>query len=103
MNVPQIKEFLATIFCSPTGARAMVEVVIPSKKMLFVVVNSDEDHIATLSVRQAYWLFYNIPYEPALFWKSPVYPIPESDTEFEIEQKFEDIYFYNFIKGSKEE
>lgn len=101
MNVPQLKLALSRIFASPEERLANVAMVIPSTKIYFIVTNSDDDHIATLNVRQVYWLYYHYVNNIASFWKDPVYPIPEDTTEFEYDQQAENIYFYNYLAGSK--
>ena len=103
MNVPQLKLFLNKVFSSPNGKLAMTDTVIPGDTVFFVVVNEDNDHIATLSVRQVYWLLYNIDPEIASFWNHPVWPIKESITEYELDLRMDDIYFLNFIERSKQQ
>jgi hypothetical protein len=102
MNVTQLKLFLNKVFASPDGKLAMTDTVIPGNTVFFVVVNEDNDHIATLNVRQVYWLLYNIENEPASFWKNPVWPVKESVTEYELDQHMEDIYFHNFLARLKQ-
>lgn len=63
-------QFLNVIFGSKDRAAHSDFILAPDGTRWIVVFNADSDHICTLHIDQARWLFYSLSGDPAEYWRS---------------------------------